>query len=47
MAKNKALEEAGAYVPRSFDELGDVIKYVNYTNCSFACVPELTNIWPL
>lgn len=28
VAKNKALEEAGAYVPRSFDELGDVIKSV-------------------
>lgn len=28
VAKNKALEEAGAFVPKSFDELGDVIKSV-------------------
>uniref|UniRef100_A0A8C1WSK4 ATP-citrate synthase n=1 Tax=Cyprinus carpio TaxID=7962 RepID=A0A8C1WSK4_CYPCA len=28
LAKNKALEEAGAFVPKSFDELGDVIKSV-------------------
>ncbi|TSK28014.1 ATP-citrate synthase [Bagarius yarrelli] len=28
MAKNKALKEAGAFVPKSFDELGDVIKSV-------------------
>ncbi|KTF92870.1 hypothetical protein cypCar_00050368, partial [Cyprinus carpio] len=28
VAKNKALEEAGAFVPKSFDELGDVIKTV-------------------
>lgn len=26
VAKNMALHEAGAYVPRSFDELGDVIR---------------------
>ncbi|MEQ2178336.1 hypothetical protein GOODEAATRI_012947 [Goodea atripinnis] len=26
VAKNQALREAGAYVPKSFDELGDVIK---------------------
>lgn len=26
VAKNKALQEAGAFVPRSFDELGEVIK---------------------
>ena len=25
-AKNKALKEAGAHVPRSFDELGNLIK---------------------
>ncbi|XP_067100577.1 ATP-citrate synthase isoform X1 [Osmerus mordax] len=28
VAKNQALRDAGAYVPRSFDELGDVIKVV-------------------
>ncbi|XP_017576707.1 ATP-citrate synthase [Pygocentrus nattereri] len=28
VAKNKALKEAGAFVPRSFDELGEVIKSV-------------------
>uniref|UniRef100_A0A3Q2UDG2 ATP-citrate synthase n=1 Tax=Fundulus heteroclitus TaxID=8078 RepID=A0A3Q2UDG2_FUNHE len=28
VAKNKALKEAGAYVPKSFDELGEVIKSV-------------------
>lgn len=28
VAKNKALKEAGAFVPKSFDELGEVIKYV-------------------
>ncbi|XP_014891829.1 ATP-citrate synthase-like isoform X1 [Poecilia latipinna] len=28
MAKNQALRDAGAYVPKSFDELGDVIKSV-------------------
>ncbi|MED6264261.1 hypothetical protein CHARACLAT_012947, partial [Characodon lateralis] len=28
VAKNQALREAGAYVPKSFDELGDVIKTV-------------------
>lgn len=26
VAKNKALREAGAFVPKSFDELGEVIK---------------------
>lgn len=26
VAKNQALRDAGAYVPKSFDELGDVIK---------------------
>jgi ATP citrate (pro-S)-lyase len=26
VAKNKALREAGAFVPNSFDELGDFIK---------------------
>jgi len=26
IAKNKALREAGAYVPTSFDELGDLIQ---------------------
>ncbi len=26
VAKNKALQEAGAYVPNSFDELGDLIQ---------------------
>lgn len=26
VAKNKALKEAGAYVPKSFDELGEIIK---------------------
>lgn len=29
VAKNKALKEAGAFVPRSFDELGDIIKSVH------------------
>uniref|UniRef100_A0A7N6ASB5 ATP-citrate synthase n=1 Tax=Anabas testudineus TaxID=64144 RepID=A0A7N6ASB5_ANATE len=28
VAKNKALKEAGAFVPKSFDELGDIIKSV-------------------
>lgn len=28
LAKNQALEEAGAFVPKSFDELGEVIKSV-------------------
>ncbi|CAF4877038.1 unnamed protein product, partial [Rotaria magnacalcarata] len=28
VAKNKALQEAGAYVPNSFDELGDIIHKV-------------------
>lgn len=28
VAKNQALREAGAFVPNSFDELGDVIKWV-------------------
>ncbi|XP_047214791.1 ATP-citrate synthase-like [Girardinichthys multiradiatus] len=28
VAKNKALKEAGAHVPRSFDELGEIIKFV-------------------
>uniref|UniRef100_A0A3B3X3V6 ATP-citrate synthase n=1 Tax=Poecilia mexicana TaxID=48701 RepID=A0A3B3X3V6_9TELE len=28
VAKNKALKEAGAYVPKSFDELGEIIKSV-------------------
>uniref|UniRef100_A0A8C8DSY6 ATP-citrate synthase n=1 Tax=Oryzias sinensis TaxID=183150 RepID=A0A8C8DSY6_9TELE len=28
VAKNKALKEAGAFVPKSFDELGDIIKNV-------------------
>uniref|UniRef100_A0A671R9Y8 ATP-citrate synthase n=1 Tax=Sinocyclocheilus anshuiensis TaxID=1608454 RepID=A0A671R9Y8_9TELE len=28
VAKNQALQEAGAFVPNSFDELGDVIKFV-------------------
>lgn len=27
VAKNQALRDAGAYVPKSFDELGDVIKW--------------------
>lgn len=27
-AKNKALRDAGAHVPKSFDELGTIIKYV-------------------
>lgn len=26
VAKNQALRDAGAYVPKSFDELGDVVK---------------------
>lgn len=26
VAKNKALKEAGAFVPKSFDELGEIIK---------------------
>ena len=26
VAKNQALRDAGAYVPKSFDELGDVIR---------------------
>lgn len=26
VAKNKALQEAGVFVPKSFDELGEVIK---------------------
>lgn len=29
VAKNKALKEAGAFVPKSFDELGDIIKSVH------------------
>lgn len=28
MAKNKALGDAGAFVPKSFDELGEIIKSV-------------------
>lgn len=28
VAKNKALKEAGAFVPKSFDELGEIIKSV-------------------
>lgn len=28
VAKNQALQEAGAFVPNGFDELGDVIKWV-------------------
>lgn len=27
VVKNQALRDAGAYVPKSFDELGDVIKW--------------------
>lgn len=27
VAKNQALRDAGAYVPKSFDELGDVVKW--------------------
>lgn len=30
VAKNKALKEAGAFVPKSFDELGEIIKSVPY-----------------
>ena len=26
-AKNKALKEAGAHIPKSFDELGNLIRY--------------------
>ena len=28
VAKNTALKEAGAHVPTTFDELGELIKYV-------------------
>jgi ATP citrate (pro-S)-lyase len=44
IAKNRALREAGAYVPNSFDELGDLIQYdsssfyfecVNYSTCYY------------
>lgn len=28
VAKNKALKEAGAFAPKSFDELGEIIKSV-------------------
>ena len=28
VAKNQALKEAGVFVPRSFDELGEIIQYV-------------------
>lgn len=28
LAKNNALKEAGAFVPRTFDDLGDTIKFV-------------------
>jgi len=31
VTKNKALAEAGAKVPHSFDDLGDVIHQVNYS----------------
>lgn len=31
VAKNKALKEAGAFVPKSFDELGEIIKSVPYS----------------
>ncbi|MEQ2199260.1 hypothetical protein XENOCAPTIV_021474 [Xenoophorus captivus] len=34
VAKNKALKEAGAHVPRSFDELGEIIKLPKYA-CQF------------
>lgn len=33
VAKNKALKEAGAFVPKSFDELGEVIKSVQTHKC--------------
>lgn len=29
VAKNQALKDAGAYVPKSFDELGEIIKSVH------------------
>ena len=29
VAKNNALKEAGAFVPKSFDELGEIIKSVH------------------
>jgi hypothetical protein len=29
VAKNQALKEAGVFVPRSFDELGEIIQYVD------------------
>lgn len=30
VAKNEALRQAGAYVPNSFDDLGDTIKLVDF-----------------
>lgn len=35
VAKNKALKEAGAFVPKSFDELGDIIKSEDFL-CLFS-----------
>lgn len=32
--KNRALKEAGAFVPKSFDELGEIIKSVLYFRSS-------------
>lgn len=34
VAKNTALKEAGAFVPKSFDELGDIIKSVHSVQAS-------------
>ena len=38
VAKNKALKEAGAFVPKSFDELGEVIMSVHIRLHSFSFV---------
>lgn len=35
VAKNKALKEAGAFVPKSFDELGEIIKSVHAHELGF------------
>lgn len=36
VSKNQALKEAGAFVPKSFDELGEVIKSVTFIPSIYA-----------
>ncbi|CAF1668409.1 unnamed protein product, partial [Didymodactylos carnosus] len=46
LAKNKALKEAGAFVPNSFDELGDFIHMVFDDLVQSQCVTPKPDLLP-